>query len=235
MPRNLPNIKQPNLKNKVYELLLTMIVDGKYRENELLPSERILGEELGVSRTVIREAIKSLETRGIVQAIHGKGIRVVPSTSSDISNALMLYLRRKHRTVSLKDLIEVRYAIETEIAACAATRATASDIRALKAILLKMEKAIGDVNQYVRTDLDLHLKIAYMTHNILFITILESLLIPLRRSFEETVEVHDNEQTFQQHMNIVNCLISADAAGAKEMMARHLQHIKKKLRTRGKL
>ena len=235
MRKNLPNIKQPNLKDKVYELLLDMIVDGKYHENELLPSERILGEELGVSRTVVREAVKSLETRGLLQAIHGKGIMVVPSTSGDISNALMLYLRRQHRSVSLKDLVEVRYAIETEIAGCAAGRATLADIRALREILARMEKVIEKSDEYVRTDLEFHLKLAYMTRNILFITILESLLIPLRHSFEETVEPHDNEQTYRQHTGILAALETGEAAASKEAMARHLEHIRDSLRSRGKL
>ncbi len=235
MNRSLPNIKQPNLKSKVYELLLNMIIDGKYTENELLPSERILGEELGVSRTVVREAVKALENRGILQAIHGKGIMVVPSTSGDISYALMLYLRRQHRTVSLKDLLEVRYAVETEITACAATRATAEDIRALREILARMEKAIAETDTYVQIDLEFHLKLAYMTHNILFITILESLLIPLRHSFEETVEPRDNELTFRQHTDILDCLESGDAALSKGAMSRHLEHIRESLRSRGKL
>ena len=91
----LPNMRQPNLKSRVYELLLNMIIEGKFEIGEMLPPERILCQELGVSRTVIREAIKSLETRGVLKVIHGKGIQVVPATSHDISVAFMLYLRRR--------------------------------------------------------------------------------------------------------------------------------------------
>ena len=93
--RNLPKIKPPNLKTQVYDLILDFIVDGKYRDNDMLPPERILCEELGVSRTVVREAIKSLETRGILTVIHGKGIKVNPSNSHDIANAFMLYLLKR--------------------------------------------------------------------------------------------------------------------------------------------
>ncbi len=231
----LPNIRQPNLKSRVYELLLNMTIDGKYRDNDMLPPERILCEELGVSRTVIREAIKSLETRGVLQVIHGKGIKVVPSTSSDISNAFMLYLRRQHREVSMRDLLEMRLTVETEIAAFAAQRAEEPQLRELRAIVSEMEKVTADNERYVRADLDFHLKLAYATRNILFATILESLLIPLRHSFEETSEMRDNEQTCREHAGIFRCVESRDPQGAKKLMAEHLGHTERALRERGKL
>ena len=89
---DLPNIRQPNLKSRVYDLLLNMIIDGKYKSDDMLPPERVLCQELGVSRTVIREAVKSLETRGVIKVIHGKGIQVMQTTSHDISSAFMIQL-----------------------------------------------------------------------------------------------------------------------------------------------
>jgi GntR family transcriptional repressor for pyruvate dehydrogenase complex len=231
----LPNIRQPNLKSQVYELLLNMIIDGKYRDNDMLPPERLLCEELGVSRTVIREAIKSLETRGVLQVIHGKGIKVVPTGASDISNAFMLYLRRRHRDVAPRDLVEMRFSMETEIAAIAAQRATEEDIREMGESLVRMRSAVRVPAAYIREDLDFHVKLASATHNILFITVLESLLIPLRRSFEEIVELQDPELSCQEHARIHECVCARDPAGARANMVQHLEKTRQRLQRRGKM
>ena len=231
----LPNMRQPNLKTRVYELLLNMIIDGKYRDNDMLPPERILCEELGVSRTVIREAIKSLEARGVLQVIHGRGIKVVPITASDISDALMLYLRRRHRDVSMRDLMDLRYPVETEIAARAAQKAEPADLRALRETLERMGRAVRDVEGYIHTDMEFHLKLANITRNILFITVLESLLIPLHQTFAETFDEQDNERTFQEHARVSERVEAHDPEGARAAMRVHLEHTELALKGRGKI
>jgi DNA-binding FadR family transcriptional regulator len=232
---DLPNMRKPNLKNRVYELLLNMIIEDKFKIGEMLPPERILCEELGVSRTVIREAIKSLETRGVLKVIHGKGIQVIPTTSHDISRAFMLYLRRQQREVSMNDLIVVRYAIETEIARQAALNASQKEIDALGEILDNGEKVLEKMEAYVTADLEFHLHMSYMTHNILFVTILESLLVPLHISFTETVSIQENRQSIREHREVFRCLEARDADGAKQMMARHLKHVENVLQSHGKV
>lgn len=230
----LRSIRQPNLQNRVYELLLNMIIDGKYRDNEMLPSERILCEELGVSRTVIREAVKSLEARGVLAVIHGKGIRVVPAASTDISTAFMLYLRRQRREVPMEHLMDVRLSLETHIAECAAKRATEPETRELKEILDRMQESTNSTELILR-DLEFHLKLAQLTHNMLFVTILESLLFPLQRSFEKAFEEHDNKLSYRQHVGIYKCIETHDAACAREQMIAHLEHAEKNLRTRARI
>ena len=229
----LRSIRQPNLQNRVYELLLNMIIDGKYRDNEMLPSERVICEELGVSRTVIREAVKSLEARGILAVIHGKGIRVVPATSGDISEAFMLYLQRQHRDVPVDDLMDVRLSLESSIAECAARRATEQEVSELKKILDRLQVATSS-SQLIQMDLEFHLKLAQLTHNMLFITILESLLFPLQRSFEKTFEEHDNKLSYRQHVGIYSCIEAHDGTCAREQMTRHLEHAAEHLRARAR-
>jgi DNA-binding FadR family transcriptional regulator len=231
----LPNIKQPNLKDKVYELLLDMVVDGKYKDNDMLPPERILCEELGVSRTVVREAIKSLETRGVFQVIHGKGIKVIPATSGDISEAFMLYLRRKNRKASMKDLIEIRHSLETEIARCAALRADVEEAGALEGIVDRMRNLVDDFDAFVAADLEFHLRLAYIARNIIFTTVIEALVIPLMTSFKETAGAADNARSLREHAEIARSVRQNRADEAKELMARHLRHVESMLREHGKL
>ncbi len=233
--RNLPNIKPPKLKTQVYDLILDFIVDGKYKDNDMLPPERVLCEELGVSRTVVREAIKSLETRGILSVIHGKGIKVNPSDSHDIANAFMLYLRRENKEASMSDLMEVRYAIETEVARLAARRANEEDLRRLRAIIEEMETVLDDVEKFVFMDIDFHLQLAIISRNILFITIAEALVIPLRHSREETVSAEDNILAHRQHTAICKSIEVHDYELAHRQMSEHLKHVEEVLREHGKL
>jgi DNA-binding FadR family transcriptional regulator len=228
----LRNIRQPNLQNRVYELLLNMIIDGKYRDNEMLPSERILCEELGVSRTVIRESMKSLQARGVLTAIHGKGIRVAPAVGTDISEAFMLYLRRQHRDVPLEDLSEVRFALETRSAACAAERASDAEVAELREILDRMPGSTSSLELYVQADMDFHLKLAHLTHNMLFVTIVESLLFPLQRSFKKSFE-GDSAQLYREHLGIYTCVERHDAEGARAAMLSHLERATRALHPGG--
>jgi len=233
--RNLPNIKPPNLKTQVYDLILDFIVDGKYRDNDMLPPERILCEELGVSRTVVREAIKSLETRGILTVIHGKGIKVNPSDSHDIANAFMLYLRRENKEASLGDLMEVRFAIETEVARLAARHANDEDLTKLRAIIQDMATVLDDVEKFTFLDIDFHRNLAIISRNILFITIAEALVIPLRHSREETVSAEDNVLAHRQHNDICKSIEQHDHELAGRQMLEHLKHVEEVLREHGKL
>ncbi len=229
------SFKKPSLKSRVYQRLLNMVIDGKYQNKEMLPPERLLCEEFGVSRTVVREAVNSLETRGLLQVVHGKGVRVVPPTVDDISDAFMLYLRRQRREVSLKDLMAARFAIEPEIARCAALNATREELKKVEEILARAKASLLDLDNYVSVDLEFHLQLAYMTHNLVFITILESLLIPLRRSFTETVDVRDNRLTFKEHMDIFQRVQAREALRAKKVAEKHLQHVRGVLQAHGKL
>jgi DNA-binding FadR family transcriptional regulator len=229
-----PLLRKPNLKNRVYELLLGMIIEGKYKIGEMLPPEKILCEEIGVSRTVIREVIKLLEAKGVIEVIHGKGIKVLPPTMRSISNAFMLYLQLQQQEVSKKDLIVVRYAIEPEIARQATLHARDTEIHELSDIIIKKaEQVLDDTDAYVTVDLDFHLKLAHMTHNILFITIIESLISPLRKSIMETV--YEDGHGHNEHTRVFQYVKERNADKAKEMMEAHLEHVKNIFKARDQL
>lgn len=231
---NLPHIQKHSLKNRVYELLLGMIIDGKYKSGDMLPPEKILCEEIGVSRTVIREAMKLLEARGVIDVIHGKGIKVLPPTMQSISNAFMLYLQLQQQEVTLKDLLAVRSTIEPEIARQAVLNSSDDEIQMLSDLIIrKGEKVLDDTEAYVSVDLDFHLQLAHMTHNILFLTIIESLISPIRKSIMVTVNADGHGHG--DHTDIFKCIQSRDAEGAKEMMSVHLKHAENIFRNRGQI
>ena len=221
----LPNIRQPNLIDQVYYLLLDMIINGKYKIDDLLPPEKVLCEELGVSRTVIRESLKLLEARGVIEVIHGKGVRVIPPTMQGISDAFQLYLKLQKQDISIRDLLIVRLAIEPEIARQATLKADEEEVEMLSDLILNQgEKVLDDIKAYASVDLDFHLMLANMTHNILFITIIDSLVNPLHSSIIETfhdAKVHGHTD----HKKIVMYMKERDHEGAKEMMINHLKMV----------
>jgi DNA-binding FadR family transcriptional regulator len=229
-----PNIGIPKLKTKVYDTLLELIVGGKLKVGEMLPPERILAEELGVSRTVLREAIKSLEARGVLTSIHGVGIQVNPVSSEDISNAFMLYLKRQKQELPLMDLVEFRAIIEPEIARLAALKARKDDIEELSKILERMRESIGDVEVFNRIDLEYHLQISKLTENLFFTTIMKELIIPIREVITRTGGI-DNKKVFNDHYAVYKRIKEKDPEGAKKAMTKSIAYAKQILekKTRG--
>jgi DNA-binding FadR family transcriptional regulator len=217
-----PKIGTQNLKNRVYELLLDLIISGKLKVGEMLPSERILAEELGVSRTVLREAIKSLETRGVLTVTHGKGIRVNPVDSSDISHAFMLYLRRQNQEVPLLDLIDFRNILEPEIAKRAAHNSNKENIKPLEEIIGRMRDAVGDIEQFNRIDIEYHLELAKLTGNIFLTTVMEELIIPIRESIVATGGI-DVKEVFREHYKVFEQVRAKSPDGAAEAMTHSLK------------
>ena len=217
-----PKIGAQNLKNRVYDLLLDLIIDGKLKVGEMLPSERILAEELGVSRTVLREAVKSLETRGVLTVTHGKGIRVNPVDSSDISHAFMLYLQRQNQEVPLLDLIDFRNILEPEIAKRAALNSDETNIKPLEEIIERMREAVVDIEQFNRIDLEYHLELAKLTGNIFLTTVMEELIIPIRESIVATGGI-EMSGVFKEHYKVFEQVRAKSPDGAAEAMAHSLK------------
>ena len=230
--KKFPKIGTPNLKTRVYELLLDLIIEGKLKVGEMLPAERVLAEELGVSRTVLREAIKSLETRGILTVTQGKGIIVNPADSSDISHAFMLYLRRKKQEVPLLNLLEFRNIFEPEIARLAAAKSTEDDIKSLEKIVEGMRDSIDSVDRFNKVDLDYHLELSKITRNIFFTTIMEELIIPIRQSIVATGGV-DNKKVFREHYEVFKHVRAKDAQGAARAMEHSLRYSRQILEKHG--
>jgi len=217
-----PKIGAQNLKNRVYELLLGLIIDGKLKVGETLPSERVLAEEIGVSRTVLREAIRSLETRGVLTVTHGKGIQINPVDSSDISHAFMLYLRRQSHELPLLDLIDFRNILEPEIAKRAAINSNENNLKPLEKIIKRMQEAVDDIDQFNRIDLEYHLELAKLTGNVFLTTVMEELIIPLRESLVATGGIDVNE-VFKEHYRVFEQVRAKSPDGAAEAMKNSLK------------
>src|SRR5579859_6477869 len=116
LPRFKQLVRNPNLSDQVAEMILETIRSAKLRPGDRLPSERELADQLGVSRTVIREAVRSLAGKGVVDIRSGSGIRVAAVDSSSISEAMGHVVRSGHYDIDYRKIHAVRTMIEIEVA-----------------------------------------------------------------------------------------------------------------------
>src|SRR5512135_3171303 len=149
-------IQSERLYSKIVEQIQRRILAGELREGDQLPSERELAEQFRVSRTAVREAVKALSEKGLVQIRAGRGTFVTNGTLQAVRDSLGRMMRIGQMD-GTGDLVEVREMIEPEIAALAAARAAQEHISAMQEAVSIMDRSLDDANAYIEADLDFHL------------------------------------------------------------------------------
>jgi GntR family transcriptional repressor for pyruvate dehydrogenase complex len=174
-----------------------------------------------VSRTVIREAIKLLESKGLVRIVRGVGTTVAEARKEHVSDPLKLLLRRK--LILLKHLTEVRRILEAGMAGLAAERRTAANLATMKRLLELMHDKPSQAEAYVDADLEFHAEIGRATQN----PAMSILLAPLSELLRESriASFSGSRVTrlrVEQHAEILRMIEQQNTEGAKEAMSKHL-------------
>src|SRR5712691_9711999 len=164
--------REPRLSDKVASMMLETILSKRLQVGDRLPSERELGEQFGVSRTVVREAVRALVAKGVIEVRSGSGLRVAAVDAAAVTESMSLFLRGG--TLDFEKVHEVRALLEVHIAGLAAERATNADITRLREVHERMEREVGDVESAARDDLEFHRAIASATQNDLYLLLLDS-------------------------------------------------------------
>jgi GntR family transcriptional regulator, transcriptional repressor for pyruvate dehydrogenase complex len=215
--------REPRLSDKVADVMLETILSGRLEVGDRLPSERELGEQFGVSRTVVREAVRALVAKGVIEVRSGSGLRVAAVDATAVTESMSLFLRG--RTLDFEKVHEVRALLEVHIAGLAAERATTADLARLREVHERMEREAGDVESAARDDLEFHRTIASATQNDLYLLLLDSIgstLIDIRR---ETLGSGSAPTTLAQHDQVLDRIAARDPAGARAAMASHLEGV----------
>jgi len=198
-----------------------MVVSGGLSSGERLPPERELVERLGVSRTVIREALNLLEARGIISIEHGRGAVMRGGSASAVRDALGFLLRARGET--LGELLEMRQVLEVEISGFAAERAGAEDVAAMQAQLDRMRALIDTPEGYVDADVEFHALLARAARNGVLLTMLEPVVDLLRASREISASRPGSAlRALGEHEEILRRVEEGDAEGARREMRVHL-------------
>src|SRR5918998_1020262 len=218
MPQQIRRVK---LRDQVADMLLDMISSGDYGAGDRLPPERILVEQIGVSRTVVREALNLLETRGLIRIEHGRGAVVSANGAHALHNNLGFLLRMEPST--LWELMEMRKALEVEVAGLAAERSTTDDIAIMRDVLDRMRENINAPEGYVDADVEFHNLLARSARNRVFLMMMEPIVDLLLASRRLTGSKQANaKRALRAHEAILKKVEAKDVEGARMEMRKHL-------------
>jgi DNA-binding FadR family transcriptional regulator len=224
---------RPPLHREVAEVLCERILSGEFPEKSLLPTERALCEEMGVSRTVVREAVKFLESRGLVRVERGRGMIVQEPQSGPVSETLKLALRRHEHVI--EHLMEVRKMLEVGMAALAAERRTEQNLEAMRECLSVMRAKPGEPEGYVDADVQFHAEILKAAQNPVLLVLFEPVEELLRKSRKESFSgPRMVKLRTAQHEEVYERIAAGDPEGAKEAMSRHLSDTERDVARRQK-
>jgi len=218
-----PVKRQEKLSSQVAEQIQQLILSRQLKPGDRLPTERELGETFQVSRTVIREAIRVLEARGLVESQTGSGTYVRAIKGEEVANSLGMYITTQGRFFSLESLMEVRRVLEIQVVRLAAQRATESDINHLESILQNMCRSVNDVDAFSRWDLEFHLQLARASGNSLFVILLE----PLTEALFELIWTGSStpgaaEEACAYHRRVLEFVKDRQSEKAADAMREHL-------------
>ena len=223
---------QPLDRRKVYEQvadqLLRQVSAGHLRPGDALPPERELTERFGVGRSSIREALRMLESQGVIAG--DGGAFVVAAVSNPLNSSLQLLFTLDAET-GIHDLFELRRIIDCEAAAFAAERRSDEHVASLAATIGDMEEALatnGRDERFVNADLRFHLTVAEATGNRLIVHAAQAARDVVRTALEAVVHVpRSPESAIVEHRAVHEAIAVRNSDWARNAMREHLERVER--------
>jgi len=183
-----------------------------------LPSMAELGERYSVSSTALREALRVLEARGMVEIQHGKGTVVTLNPTGAMTNSFQSIGRMYEK--SHQHLMEVRSILEVEIARLAAVRRKANDIQDLDRFIHALSESLDDPDAFVEADTQFHYSLVSACYNPLLIRIMQSLREVQKDQWQATTRMRagDLDEAYQVHRRVYESVRDRDPEGASQAM-----------------
>jgi GntR family transcriptional regulator, transcriptional repressor for pyruvate dehydrogenase complex len=221
---------QPIARRKTYALvaeqLVGMIGEGALRPGDPLPTERELTDGFKVGRSSVREALRMLESQGVIQSENG-GAFVVAEAANPLNSSLRLLFALDERA-GLHDLFELRRILECEAAALAAERRTDEHLGEMDAAIEEMSGGLGDArgDRFIDADLRFHLAVAGATGNRLVLHSMHAVRDVLRRALMTVYTIPQSpESAVGEHRAIRAAVAAGDADAARQEMRSHLARV----------
>lgn len=216
--------KSQRRSDEVAAILLERVTNGRLRPGDRLPPERELAVELGVSRTVVREAVSMLAGKGVLLSLVGSGLKITAVDSTRASESLSLYLLGNEFEYS--DIHQVREVIEVFVAGLAAKNADDEHLAAMELACDELADPELDLQARAVADLQFHRSLAASCGNEIFGVVLDSLhrgLIEVRR--HNLVSPEALTEAVSSHRAILHAVRNGDSSGAQTAMAAHLSDV----------
>src|SRR5580693_4063082 len=219
-------VKTSRLYEQIVQQVEASILKGQLKPGDQLPAERDLAQRFGVSRTAVREAVKTLREKGLVKAYSGRGTFVTNGTSQAIRQSLDLMIRINQQEGSA-NLAELRLVLEPEIAGLAATRIEEQLLSTMREAVAVMDRNLHDPDAYVEADLDFHLALAEAADNPLILSLLDSIVGLLREQRMRIFQVEGGPNRGQyHHKRILDAVERRNPEKAREAMRAHLLQVR---------
>lgn len=215
-------VQRHPLAAQTAQLLLGRIRGGEWPLGHRLPGETTLAVQLGVGRSTLREAIRELAGKGVLDSRQGAGVFV---TSLDATEDWDSVLRK----ATVAAVIEARLAIETEAAALAATRRTPADLRALRRALAARGVEGQSIPDHVDTDMAFHRAVILAAHNDVLTQLFDVFLPRLRLAMIDMLRIRpvaSEAADHAGHERLVEAIAARDAAAASAASRTHLSGLK---------
>lgn len=217
-------VRKTKLYEEVAKQIERLIVEGGLKPGDKLPPERELAEMFQVSRSSLRDAIRTLELTGLLEPRHGEGTVVCDLSADLLVNPLANMLTRKRELVA--ELLDVRKMLEPPLAARAAAHASPEEIAYLEDILRRQKEMVRRGELAIEEDSEFHYAIAMAAKNSVVQKVLDVLMDLLRTSRERSLQVEGRRQrSLAGHRRILKAIRQRDSTAAERAMRRHLKEI----------
>lgn len=227
------------LHRQVLNQMGGQICSGKYAPGDILPAEPVLAEEMQVSRITIRETVKSLSAKGMLEVRRRYGTIVLPRSQWQLFDPDVITWRARAGAIDeglIQDLMELRLIIEPNAAKLAAKRATAEDRVAVRRTFKAMERAVAGHGEYVPADLAFHGAILTACHNQFIQQMQNALSAILRTSFELSSEIAGGPaRSLPMHEALCVAIETGDPEGAEEAVLTLIKRAEKDFEDRAAL
>jgi GntR family transcriptional repressor for pyruvate dehydrogenase complex len=216
--------------SRLYEQIVRQIQDsiesGALKEGDQLPVERELAVQFKVSRTAVREAMKALHEKGLIEAYPGRGTFIASNAARSIQKTLDRMIRGGPADSTIH-LVVLREILEPEIAALAAQQSDKETLSALREAIAVMDAAQKDAEAFIEGDLDFHLALAEAAANPLILSLIDSIVGLLREQRTRIYLVEGGPERGQyHHKRILDAIEHRDSTGAREAMKAHLKQVR---------
>ena len=231
-------IKQTKLSDTIVAHFEQMIVDGRLRAGQKLPSERKLAQQFNVSRPSLREAIQKLEAKGVVERRQGGGTYVVNTVNEQLTQPLFELLA-KHPE-SQFDLLEFRHALEGISSFYAALRGTKADLERIEeSIKGIVQSQSAEINEQVDALVEFYHRIAEASHNVILVHVVQGMQELLAENIRQNLEIIGSRKELLEKLNqhrqqLVSAIVDGQPEQARDACHQHLTYIEQILLELGK-
>jgi GntR family transcriptional repressor for pyruvate dehydrogenase complex len=223
-------MRAPIAKQKTYELIAEQLlaeIGTRLQPGDALPTERELTDSFKVGRSSVREGLRMLESRGVIEPI-GNGTFVVSALRSPLNRSLSLLLSLEE--ANLRELYELRWMLEGEAAALAAERRSDSDLATMRTAIEEMAEGLGDRETYASADLRFHVAVAAATGNRVALHAMHAIRDLLERALEQVYGIPGSAaRSLEQHRQILDAIEAGQAEEARGRMRTHLTRVEREI------